>query len=100
MVVNGCGSHHNKDYGKDANKMFGAFVKSLTDTGHTLEHASFTFGGTELIKSNGMTDNAYVQDVISTVRKVLEYNKTVATEKIPDGILRELHDLLPHVVNY
>jgi hypothetical protein len=45
IVIEGTGSHHNKDYPKDANKLAEAFVADLGAAGHTVEHATFTHSG-------------------------------------------------------
>lgn len=48
MTVVGVGSHHNKDYPKDADRLFAKFLKELKDAGHSITHSSFTFGAAEL----------------------------------------------------
>lgn len=50
--IQGVGVHHNKDNHADANKMATDFVKSLEDSGHYIQHATFTHGGLEDILSN------------------------------------------------
>jgi hypothetical protein len=45
IVIRGVGCHHNVDLDADANKMAAEFVKQLKKAGHTVSHASFTYGG-------------------------------------------------------
>lgn len=44
ITVRGMGSHHNKKYAKDANRMAAKFVQDLKDAGHSVASASFTHG--------------------------------------------------------
>jgi len=43
--IQGVGSHHNKEYPQDANRMAQDFVKALKAAGHHIETATFTHGG-------------------------------------------------------
>ena len=47
ITINGIGSHHNESYPKDADKMVQKFVEDLIQAGHTVETATFTYGGRE-----------------------------------------------------
>lgn len=47
--IQGVGCHHNADYPKDANKMTAEFVEKLKEAGHTVEVATFTHGGREML---------------------------------------------------
>ena len=44
IVIRGVGSHHNKRYAQDANRMTAGFVKELKDAGHHVSSATFTHG--------------------------------------------------------
>lgn len=48
IVILGTGAHHNKDYPQDANKMMEKFVEELKKASHTVEVATFTYGGREV----------------------------------------------------
>lgn len=50
ISIRGSGSHHNKDYPKDAEKMAAEFVRQLEEAGHTVESADFTHGGRDTLK--------------------------------------------------
>ncbi len=52
IVIRGVGSHHNKAYDADANRMAAEFVVKLRDAGHHVEAASFTHGSEDVI-TNG-----------------------------------------------
>lgn len=47
ITIKGVGSHHNKKYPADANRLAAEFVGKLKAAGHSVTHASFTFGGAE-----------------------------------------------------
>lgn len=98
MTVVGTGSHHNTSYDKDANRLFAAFVKSLTDAGHMVQHASFTFGGSELVKSDGLTESDYTRRAITTARMALAAIEQEDTGfGLPDSVVQALRDLLPTI---
>jgi len=50
IVITGTGCHHNKVYGSDANRIAAHFVHELRRAGHTLTHASFTYGAVDDIR--------------------------------------------------
>lgn len=45
ITVRGVGSHHNKKYPEDANRMAADFVAALKRAGHTVTSATITHGG-------------------------------------------------------
>jgi len=48
MTVVGVGCHHNTNNLADADAMFRTFVGQLKEAGHTIDHASITYGGAEV----------------------------------------------------
>lgn len=50
MTVIGTGAHHNDDYAQDADRMFKEFVQRLASAGHSIVHASSTFGSRQTEK--------------------------------------------------
>jgi hypothetical protein len=51
ITILGTGAHHNDYNVFDANKMADRFVQELKDAGHTVESATFTYGGRDVFKS-------------------------------------------------
>lgn len=49
ISINGVGAHHNKKLAADANRLAAKFVADLKAAGHSVSHASFTYGGAENI---------------------------------------------------
>lgn len=47
IEIHGTGSHHNKGYDKDANKIAAKAVQQLKEAGHSITRATITFGGEE-----------------------------------------------------
>ena len=47
IEIHGTGSHHNRDYPQDANRMAAGFVEQLGLAGHTVTRATITYGGEE-----------------------------------------------------
>jgi hypothetical protein len=45
ISIHGTGSHHNRKYPKDADRMAAAIVKQLREAGHTITSATITYGG-------------------------------------------------------
>lgn len=45
ISIQGIGSHHNTNNPSDADKLAESFVSNLRASGHTIEAASFTYGG-------------------------------------------------------
>jgi len=45
IVISGVGSHHNKDYPKDANVMAAQLVHDLKQSGHSINSAVFNYAG-------------------------------------------------------
>jgi len=45
ITIRGQGAHHNKGLLLDANRMAAKFVQDLRAAGHSVSHASITFGG-------------------------------------------------------
>lgn len=52
ISIEGTGAHHNHDYPSDANQLAKEFVEQLKAKGHTVERASFTYGGRDVFPSN------------------------------------------------
>lgn len=56
MTIVGLGAHHNDDHPVDevrqydANYLFKRFLADLKEKGHKIDHASFTYGGSETYK--------------------------------------------------
>jgi len=53
ITIHLTGSHHNRRYLADANRMAAKFVDDLKAQGHNVEHASFTHGGREDLLDSG-----------------------------------------------
>lgn len=51
ITIQGVGCHHNKDLPQDADRMSKKFVEDLKSAGHTVESATFTYGGKEELKA-------------------------------------------------
>lgn len=49
ISINGTGAHHNKKLAVDANRLAAKFVQELRDAGHTVDTATFTYGGRDYI---------------------------------------------------
>lgn len=49
ISIHGTGAHHNKGHEDDANKMAAKFVQQLRAAGHTVTHATITYGGEEVV---------------------------------------------------
>jgi GH35 family endo-1,4-beta-xylanase len=45
IIIAGAGPHHNKDYERDADRIFRKMVQELKEAGHRIDHASITCGG-------------------------------------------------------
>ncbi len=50
--IQGVGCHHNKDNPTDAEKMAQQFVEALKNAGHSVSHATFTYGAKQDLKEN------------------------------------------------
>jgi hypothetical protein len=50
LSVDGMGVHHYPNLVEDADKMFDKFVQDLKDAGHTIYHASMTYGAAQEVK--------------------------------------------------
>lgn len=53
MSIQGIGSHHNPSYDRDADKLMRKFVDELRAAGHTVDYATFTFGGRQDLHKPG-----------------------------------------------
>lgn len=51
ITIRGVGSHHNRAYPNDANRMAAEFVKKLKDAGHSVVAASITHGAEDDISN-------------------------------------------------
>jgi hypothetical protein len=52
ISIEGAGSHHNLTLETDANKLAAKFVAELKRVGHTVNKASFTYGGADNLEGS------------------------------------------------
>lgn len=57
ISIHGVGSHHNKDYERDADRMAARFVEDLKRAGHSVSKATITHGA-----ESDITDGAAYEE--------------------------------------
>lgn len=92
IFVQGLGCHHNGNPEIDANETAKAFVQRLTEQGHTVEVATFTYGGKDDLLGNVQPQNeelarcAYLAYGKQTDFKNFRGEPMPAWEDLPEAI--------------
>lgn len=58
ISIHGTGVHHNKNLPADANRMAAKFVRELKAAGHSISHATITYGGEENVTNVSEEEDA------------------------------------------